>query len=64
MVNRPMLIKNVNAPRRFTPYHTNKFFVDDHLKDPTDVSPFLEVGCQVVTAFIIDSMHTAIDGAF
>jgi hypothetical protein len=68
MVNRAILLKNVNAPRRtdidFLTYHTNKFSVDDHLKDPTDLSPFLEIGCQMVTAFIIDPMHTAIDGAF
>ena len=68
MVNRAILLKNVNAPRRtdidFLTYHTNQFSFDDHLKDPTDVSPFLEIGCQMVTAFIFDPMHTAIDGAF
>jgi hypothetical protein len=68
MVNRAILLKNVNAPKRtdtdFLTYHASKFSADDHLKDPTDISPFVEMNFPMVTGFVIDPMHTAVEGAF
>ncbi|XP_045026785.1 uncharacterized protein LOC123470533 [Daphnia magna] len=68
MINHTILFRNVNAKSRtdddFWTYYVNQFSEDDHLKDPTDVSPFKEINCRMVTCFIIDPMHTVIEGAF
>jgi hypothetical protein len=66
--NRSVLLRNVNAPLRtdadFLTYHVNDFSVDEHLKDPNDRSPFLDINFPMVTGFVIDPMHTVIEGAF
>ncbi len=58
----------MNAPLRtdaeFLTYHVNDFSVDEHLKDPNDSSPFLDINFPMVTGFVIDPMHTVIEGAF
>ena len=68
MVNRTILLRNVNAPARtdadFLTYHVNDYSIDEHLKDPNDVSPFLNVNLPMVSGFVIDPMHTVIEGAF
>ncbi|KAK4015244.1 hypothetical protein OUZ56_030227 [Daphnia magna] len=68
MVNRTILLRNVNAPARtdadFLTYHVNDYSIDEHLKDPKDVSPFLNVNLPMVSGFVIDPMHTVIEGAF
>ena len=68
MVNRAVLLRNVNAPLRtdadFLTYHVNDYSIDEHLKDPNDLSPFLKLNFPMVSGFVIDPMHTVIEGAF
>jgi hypothetical protein len=58
----------VDAPLRtdddFLSYHTNEFSIDEHVKDVENPSPFVKMGFNMVTGFVIDSMHTMISGAF
>ena len=44
-------------------YHVNDYSIDEQLKDPNDVSPFLNVNLSMVSGFVIDPIHT-IEGAF
>jgi hypothetical protein len=65
--SRVIVMRNVNAPLRndadFLSYHVNDFSNDDHL-DPNHISPFVRLNHPMVTGFVIDPMHTMIDGAF
>ena len=60
-----IVMENVDAPLRqdedFLDYHVNDFSQDDHL-DPTKESPFVRLNFQMVTGFIIDPMHSFIEG--
>lgn len=62
-----IVLPNVAAPLRkdqdFLTYHVNDFSLDEHL-DPTQVSPFVRVNHKMVTGFVIEPMHSYIDGAF
>lgn len=62
-----LLLCNVNAPLRkdecFLSYHVNDISADEHIPNPEDESPFVELKLPMVTVFVIDSMHTAY-GAF
>ncbi|EFX62643.1 hypothetical protein DAPPUDRAFT_120024 [Daphnia pulex] len=68
MINLAILLRSVNTPRRtdvnFLTYHTNSLSGDEHLKDIRDVNPFVKIDFPMVTGFIIDPMHTGIEGAF
>ncbi len=68
MVNRAVLLRNINAPMRtdadFLTYHVNDYSIDEHLKDPNDLSPFLDINFPMVSGFVIDPMHTVVEGAF
>jgi hypothetical protein len=68
MINRAILLRNVDAPRRtdakFLTYHTKSLYGDEYLNDIRDVSPFVKMDFPMVTGFIIDPMHTGIEGAF
>lgn len=61
-------LKNVSAPPRldlnFLSYHVNDVSNDEHIPDPRKRSPFLDINFPMVTGFVIDSMHTLIEGAF
>jgi len=68
MVNRAVLLRNVNAPLRtdadFLTYHINDYSIDEHLKEPNNLSPFLKLNFPMVSGFVIYPMHTVIEGAF
>ena len=68
IINRAILLRSVNAPRRtdanFLTYHKGSLYGDEHLKDIRDVSPFVKMDFSMVTGFIIEPMHTGIEGAF
>jgi hypothetical protein len=61
-----MVMRNVNAPLRngidFLNYHIIDFSDDDHL-DPNLISLFVRLNFPMVTGFIIEPMHTMIEGA-
>jgi hypothetical protein len=67
MINRTVLYRDVNVSSRTNAnvlnYHVNDFSDDEHVKDPTDISPFVKINFPMVTGFIIYPMHTAIEGA-
>ena len=42
-------------------YHVNDYSIDEHLKDPNDLSPFLKLNFPMVSGFVIDPMRTVID---
>jgi hypothetical protein len=68
MVKKIIIMAYVDAPLRtdddFLSYHTNEFSIDEHVKDVENPSPFVKMGFNMVTGFVIDSMHTMISGAF
>ena len=68
MINRTMMLTNVSAPLRkdedFLSYHVNDFSRDEHIPDPKDISPFVKINFNMVSGFVIDSMHTVFEGAF
>ena len=67
MINRTVLYRDVNVSSitnaNVLNYHVNDFSDDEHVKDPTDISPFVKINFPMVTGFIIYPMHTAIEGA-
>lgn len=48
----------------FLTYHLSEHSVDDHIPDPFDRSPFLDIDFPMVTGFVVDSMYSVIAGAF
>ena len=60
-----IVMENVDAPLRqeddFRDYHVNDFSQDDNL-DSTKESPFVRLNFKMVTGFIIDPMHSFIEG--
>jgi hypothetical protein len=54
-----IIMTDVDAPLR-----NNEFSIDEHVKDVENPSPFVKMGFNMVTGFVIDSMHTMISGAF
>lgn len=66
-INGAILYPRVDAPLRidedFLSYHVNDFSVDEHITNPMDQSPFVDINFAMVTGFVIDPMHTMIDGA-
>lgn len=67
-VNGVIQMKSVDAPPRldhlFLSYHVNDVSIDEHIPDPRKRSPFVALNFPMVTGFVIDSMHTMIEGAF
>jgi hypothetical protein len=67
MINCTVLYRDVNVSSRtnanFLNYHVNNFSDDEHVNSPTDISPFVKINFPMVTGFIIDPMHAAIEGA-
>lgn len=61
-------MKILDAPLRtdedFLTYFKSKDCLDEHLLDPVNVSPFVNIGFPMVSGFGIDSMHTFDGGAF
>lgn len=61
-------MREVDAPLRrddeFLTYCVSDHSMDNHLPNPLDESPFIEIGFPMVTGFIIDAMHTVFAGAF
>jgi hypothetical protein len=68
MVKKIIIMAYIDAPLRtdddFLSYHTNEFSIDEHVKDVENPSPFVKMGFNMVTGFVIDSCHTMISGAF
>jgi hypothetical protein len=68
MINRAVLLRNVKAPLRtdadFLTYYVNDYSIDEYLKDPNDLSPFLKLNFPMVSGFAFDPMHIVIEGAF
>ncbi len=68
MSNKVIVMKDVDAPLRtdfyFLSYHVNDFSIDEHVKDVENPSPFVRMGFNMVSGFLIDSMHTMLSGAF
>ena len=48
----------------FLNYHANNFLIYEHVKDVDNQNTFVKMGFNMVTGFLIDSMHTMISGAF
>lgn len=59
---------DVNAPLRndadFLSYCVSDNSADNHLPNPLDESPFIELGFPMVSGWVIDAMHTVFAGAF
>lgn len=60
--------RHVSSPPRldseFTSYHVNDISVDEHIPNPRRMSPFLDISFPMVSGFVIDPMHTMLEGAF
>lgn len=56
-------MKNVNPPLRLEDvhlYHVNTVSVDNHVPYPLTPNSFADFGFNMVTGFVIDSMHTVL----
>lgn len=47
----------------FLSYHVSDFCIDEHVKNAENPSPFARMGFNIVSGFVIDSMHTMLSGA-
>lgn len=68
MMNKVIIMTDVDAPLRtdvdFLTYHTNEFSIDEHVKDVENPSPFVRIGFNMISGFVIDSIDTMISEAF
>lgn len=66
-INCAIQIRNLSAPLRndtdFLNYFVHDFSSDDHI-DPFNISPLVSIHFRMVTGFIVDTIHSMVEGTF